>query len=74
LGATFIAQAEFIQRQFPKLIGIADAALRPIDDFLGDKSRRRIVTNQVAQVNVSLSKSVCDHKAGRLEQIFGKTA
>ena len=31
-------------------------------------------TVQVAQVNVSLSKSVCDHEAGRLEQIFGKTA
>jgi len=45
----FIAQAEFIHRQFPKHIGIADAALRPFDDFICDKSRRRIVNNSQMQ-------------------------
>ena len=53
----FVAQAEFIHRQFPKLIGIADAALRPFDDFLGDKSRRRIVTNFQMQRIASLDES-----------------
>jgi hypothetical protein len=45
VGTDAIAQAELIHRQFPKDIGIADAALRPSDDFLGDKSRRWIVNN-----------------------------
>jgi hypothetical protein len=40
-----IAQTEFLQRQFPKHFGIADAALRKFDDFLGDNSCRRIITN-----------------------------
>src|ERR1700756_2720177 len=45
LGMDAIAQAEFIHSQFPKHVGIADAALRPSDDFLGDKSRRWIIRN-----------------------------
>jgi len=53
----FIAQAEFIHRQFPKHIGIADAALRPFDDFLGDKSRRRIVSNSQLQRIAGLDES-----------------
>jgi hypothetical protein len=40
-----IAQTEFLQRQFPKHVEIADATLGKLDDFLGDNSCRRIITN-----------------------------
>src|ERR1700751_3613543 len=40
-----IAQIEFLERQFAQHIRIADAALRELNDCLGDKSRRRIITN-----------------------------
>jgi hypothetical protein len=52
-----IAQAKLIHRQFPKHIGIAEAAPRPFDDFLGDKSRRRIVNNFQMQRIAGLDES-----------------
>src|SRR5438874_4247418 len=43
--SAFIAQTKFFQRHYSKHIRIADAALRECDDFLGDKSCRRIFSN-----------------------------
>src|SRR5690348_4672292 len=40
-----IGHIELLQRQFAKHVGIANAALSKFDDFLGDKSCRRIITN-----------------------------
>jgi len=43
--AAFITQAKLFERHCAKLIRIADATLRKFDDFLCDKSCRRVVTS-----------------------------
>ena len=43
--SALLAQIEFLQRQLAKHVRIADAALHKLDDFLGDKSCRRIINN-----------------------------